>query len=61
MVNPKLYCTNCSYQFVPKTGKVPSACPYCSKVGTVEKADQMQDLIDEVSHRDTEKEKGNKY
>jgi hypothetical protein len=60
MVTYKLYCTNCSYQFVPKTDKLPTRCPYCDKVGTVQKANQMQDLIDEVSRTDVEKEERNK-
>lgn len=52
----KLYCTSCNYQFEPKTEKVPNRCPYCNKVGSIEKASQMQDFIDEVSRQDTEKE-----
>ncbi|MBI2142641.1 hypothetical protein HYU15_04110 [Candidatus Woesearchaeota archaeon] len=45
----KLHCTNCNYQFTPKTGKMPSRCPYCDKSGTVEKVKQMQEWIDEFS------------
>ncbi len=57
----KLYCTSCSYQFVPKTGKMPTRCPYCDRTGTVEKASQMQDIIDEVSRQTVEKEEREKY
>ena len=52
----KLYCTSCNYQFVPKTDKMPNRCPYCDKIGTVEKVAQMQDLIDEVGRNEAEKE-----
>ncbi len=45
----KLHCSNCSYQFTPKTGKAPQRCPYCSKEGCLEKAKEMQDLIDEFT------------
>ena len=57
----KLYCTSCNYQFVPKTDKTPNRCPYCDKLGTIEKASQMQDLIDDVSRETVEKEDRNKY
>ena len=53
---PKLYCTSCNYQFVPKTEKVPDRCPYCDKLGTVEKVMQMQDLLDDVGRETAEKE-----
>ena len=56
MVLPKLYCTSCNYQFVPKTEKVPNRCPYCDKLGTVEKVMQMQDLLDDVGRETAEKE-----
>ena len=52
----KLYCTSCNYQFVPKTGKMPDRCPYCDKTGTVEKVAEVQDIIDDVSRTDTERE-----
>lgn len=52
----KLYCTSCNYQFVPKTDKLPDKCPYCDRAGTLEKATQAQDLIDEVSRTETERE-----
>ena len=57
----KLYCTSCNYQFVPKTDKTPNRCPYCDKLGTIEKANQMQDLIDEVSRETGEREERGKY
>ena len=57
----KLYCTSCNYQFFPKTEKTPSRCPYCDKAGSIEKVTQMQDLIDEVSQTDVEKEERGKY
>lgn len=57
----KLYCTNCNYQFAPKTDKMPNRCPYCDKLGTIEKASQMQDLIDDVSRETVEKEERDKY
>ncbi len=56
MVLPKLYCTSCNYQFVPKTEKVPNRCPYCDRLGTVEKVMQMQDLLDDVGRETAEKE-----
>ncbi len=61
MTTYKFYCTSCNYQFAPKTEKLPKRCPYCDKVGTIEKASQMQDLIDEVSRETTEKEERNRY
>jgi len=48
MANITLYCNSCGYKFAPKTGKFPKACPYCSKEGTLEKAKQMQDYLDET-------------
>ena len=56
MALPKLYCTSCNYQFVPKTEKVPDRCPYCDRLGTVEKVMQMQDLLDDVGRETIEKE-----
>ena len=56
MMTGKLYCTNCNYQFTPKTGHVPNRCPYCDKTGTIEKVMQMQDLIDDVGRQEAEKE-----
>lgn len=53
---PKLYCTNCNYQFVPKTDNMPARCPYCDKTGTLEKATQAQDFIDEVTRETAERE-----
>lgn len=55
MITGKLYCTSCNYQFVPKTEKTPNRCPYCDKVGTIEKVAQMQDLIDEVGRQEDER------
>ena len=52
----KLYCTSCNYQFAPKTDKLPKRCPYCDKIGTIEKVAQMQDLIDDVGRQEAEKE-----
>jgi len=51
-----MYCTSCNYQFVPKTEATPKRCPYCDKPGTIEKASQMQDLIDEVTRETSERE-----
>ena len=45
----KLRCNMCDYQFSPKTGKAPNKCPYCDRIGTLEKVKDMQDLINEVS------------
>ncbi len=61
MLNSKLYCTSCNYQFAPKTDKLPARCPYCDKSGTVRKASQMQDLIDEVAMETSEKEERERY
>jgi len=52
----KLHCINCNYQYTPKTGKVPSKCPYCSKDGTLEKVKDIQGWIDELADRENEKE-----
>jgi len=52
----RMYCTSCNYQFVPKTEATPKRCPYCDKPGTIEKASQMQDLIDEVTRETSERE-----
>ena len=53
MPDTTVTCTGCNYKFAPKTGKVPARCPYCDKVGTLQKAKQMQDWLDEV---DSDKE-----
>ena len=45
----KLNCTNCNYQYTPKSEKIPARCPYCDKTGTVEKVKEMQEWIDEFS------------
>ncbi|MBI2141554.1 hypothetical protein HYU16_03970 [Candidatus Woesearchaeota archaeon] len=57
----RLYCTSCNYQFVPKTDKMPTRCPYCDKDGTLEKATQAQDLIDEISRETVEREEREKH
>ncbi|MEK6967587.1 MAG: hypothetical protein AABX51_03070 [Nanoarchaeota archaeon] len=44
----KYECSACGYKFVPKTGKEPRICPYCSKAGSVSAVKGMQDLIDET-------------
>ena len=44
----KLRCTDCNYIFTPKAKK-PIVCPYCGKQGTLRRAKEMQDWIDEVS------------
>lgn len=48
----EVICSNCNYKFSPKTGVFPKRCPYCDKVGTLQKSKQMQDFLDEVSSDD---------
>ncbi len=51
----KLHCTNCNYEFTPKSGKIPLKCPYCDKTETIEKVKEMQEWIDELDDREEEK------
>lgn len=51
MADSQVNCSSCNYKFVPKTGKLPQRCPYCDRVGTLQKAKQMQDWLDEVDEK----------
>ncbi|MBI2134125.1 hypothetical protein HYU11_05600 [Candidatus Woesearchaeota archaeon] len=51
----KVHCTNCNYQYSPRSGKMPSKCPYCDKQGSIEKIKEMQQWIDEIADEEVEK------
>ncbi len=51
----KLHCTNCNYQFTPRSGKVPVKCPYCDRQGSVEKIKEVQEWLDEITGEEDEK------
>ncbi len=44
----RYYCTACGYKFEPKTGKVPTVCPYCGRRGTLKREGSAQELLDEL-------------
>ncbi len=45
----KVICSNCNYNFIPRTGKIPPRCPYCDKTGTLQKSKKVQDWLDEIN------------
>jgi rubrerythrin len=39
-------CSNCRYKF--KTSKTPRSCPYCDKVGVLEREKSASEIVDEI-------------
>ncbi len=35
MIMAQYICKMCNYQFIPRSGKVPTKCPYCEGVNTL--------------------------
>ena len=45
----RFHCKMCNYKFVPKTGKMPDRCPYCSKTGGLVRLQTTNEIIKTAS------------
>ena len=50
LMKSQYHCTKCNYKFAKD--KEPAKCPYCGAVGTIEREQSAQELLDDLSGMD---------